>query len=125
MNAPKDIETKIAQTLEAWAELAPDKTFGGMTLAQFTAAVKPSVDARAAILHLESQMTDVHTRRETSDVQSLKSILLVVNAIRGDPTEGEDSALYEACGYVRKSARKSGLSRKAKTAPLSLAKSAA
>lgn len=124
MNAPKDIVTKIGQTLEAWAELAPDKTFGGMTLAGFTAAVKPSTDARATLQHLESQMTEAHTRREASDVQSLKSILLVVNAIKGDPTEGEDSALYEACGYIRKSARKSGLSRKAKTVPLTPAKTA-
>jgi hypothetical protein len=28
------------------------------------------------------------------------------------PSEGDDSALYEAMGYVRKSARKSGLTRK-------------
>lgn len=125
MNAPKIAETKIEQTLEAWAELAPDKTFGGMTLAEFKAKVQPSTEARTAIQHLESQMMEVQTRREASDAQSLKAIQLVVNAIKGDPTEGEDSALYEACGYVRKSARKSGLSRKAKTAPLVTAKSAA
>ena len=119
------MEAKIAQLLEAWAELAPAKTFGGMTLADFTATVQPSTGARTQIQHLESQMTEAHTRRETSDIQSLKAILLVVNAIKGDPSEGEDSALYEACGYVRKSARKSGLSRKAKTAPLVTAKPAA
>jgi len=35
----------------------------------------------------------------------------VVNSIKGDPDEGADGTLYEACGYVRKSERKSGLSR--------------
>jgi hypothetical protein len=34
--------------------------------------------------------------------------LLVV----ADPTEGANSALYEACGYIRKDNRKSGLTRK-------------
>ncbi len=37
---------------------------------------------------------------------------LVVNGIIGDPNFGPDSDLYEAMGYVRKSARKSGLTRK-------------
>jgi hypothetical protein len=36
--------------------------------------------------------------------------------VLGDPAYGPDSALYEALGYVRKSERKSGLTRKGKTA---------
>ncbi len=36
----------------------------------------------------------------------------VVNGVKGDPAFGEDCDLYEAMGYVRKSERKSGLSRK-------------
>ena len=32
--------------------------------------------------------------------------------LKADPTEGDDSALYKAMGYVRKSDRKSGLTRK-------------
>jgi hypothetical protein len=40
---------------------------------------------------------------------------LVTNGVIGDPTEGPDSALYEAFGYVRKSEKKSGLTRKEKT----------
>ena len=35
----------------------------------------------------------------------------VVLGVRADPETGEDSALYEAMGYVRKSARRSGLKR--------------
>jgi hypothetical protein len=41
-------------------------------------------------------------------------VQLVVNGVVGDPTFGPDSALYEAMGYVRKSERKSGLTRKGK-----------
>jgi hypothetical protein len=36
----------------------------------------------------------------------------VVNGVRADPEEGDDSALYEAMGYTRRSERKSGLTRK-------------
>ena len=42
---------------------------------------------------------------------------LMVNGVKGDPDFGEDSDLYEAMGYVRKSERKSGLTRKKKTPP--------
>ena len=36
----------------------------------------------------------------------------VVNAVKSDPEEGKDSDLYEAMGYVRKSNRSSGLTRR-------------
>jgi hypothetical protein len=41
----------------------------------------------------------------------------VVNGVKGDPAFGEDSDLYETMGYVRKSERKSGLTRKKSTPP--------
>jgi hypothetical protein len=37
---------------------------------------------------------------------------LVVNSVRGTPGFGRNSPLYSAFGYVRKSERKSGLTRK-------------
>lgn len=51
-------------------------------------------------------------------VAGLALIGLVVNAVKGDPEEGEDGEFYEALGYVRKSERKSGLSRGKKPAPV-------
>ena len=39
---------------------------------------------------------------------------LVVNAVKGDPEEGEDGRLYEALGYVRKSDRRAGPPRRRK-----------
>jgi hypothetical protein len=44
-------------------------------------------------------------------------VKLVVNAIKGDPDEGEDGPLYSALGYVPESARLSGLTRKGQTTP--------
>ncbi len=116
MEAPKKIEESINTVTEAWADLAADKTFAGMTLEQFKARIKPSLDARNELATAKNTRINALTGRMLSDEESQKALLLVVNAIKGDPTEGEDSALYEACGYVPKSKRKSGLSRKAKTA---------
>ena len=45
-------------------------------------------------------------------------MLLVVNAVKGDPAEGEDGELYEAMGYVRKSERSTGKTNKTKPAPV-------
>ena len=40
----------------------------------------------------------------------------VIKAVVADENYGDDSALYESMGYVRKSVRASGLSRKGKAA---------
>jgi hypothetical protein len=83
-----------------------------MTLAQFQAAVKPSFERRNDIAVIEGQFTSLINQRNDADKVSLEQCNLVVNAVKGDPAFGEDSALYETMGYVRKSERKTGLTRK-------------
>ena len=107
---------KLNQLLKGWQDHAPDKSFGGMTLAEFKVKVKPSFDARESIEAAKSQWKDGQNRLANSDVETLRLTQRVVNAIKGDPDMGDDSSLYEAAGYVRRSERKSGLGRKAKTA---------
>lgn len=114
-SGPKGNEQKIQRMLNAWETLAPDKTFGGMTLAQFRTAVQPSQAARERIEDLEDQLKQAITDRDRADDDSLAKAQLVINGVVGDPTEGPDSALYEAMGYTRKSERKSGLTRKRNT----------
>jgi hypothetical protein len=124
--AKKTVE-KLGQVITAWSTLAPTKTFGGYTLEQFKAKVKPSLDIREQIAVLESQMLDAITQRDDSDAVSNEAMLLVVNAVKGDPEHGENGALYSAMGYIRKSERQSGLARKAQsetTPPVVLAKAA-
>jgi hypothetical protein len=115
MRAPKNNQDKLDKISDAWQTLAPDKSFGGMTLAQFRAGVKPSYDSRERIRTLENQLISAQAERESADEHSLRVAQLVVNGIIGDPTEGPDSDLYEACGYKRASERKSGLTRKHKS----------
>ena len=114
---PKDNGDKLAAVLKAWKDLRPTKSFAGMTLAQFTTKVQPSLDARVLIDTLNNQLTAAMDERDTADVESMKQLLLVVNAVKGDPAEGEDGELYDAMGYVRKSERASGKTNKTKPTP--------
>src|SRR6266545_8242865 len=108
---PKQTEERIKMVSSAWETLKPAKTFAGMTLDQFKAKLKPSTDARVTIAAIEDQLSAAISAREDADKASNTTIGLVVNAVKADLEEGEDSALYEAMGYVRKSERKSGLTR--------------
>lgn len=115
--SPKHNEQKTQRILNAWETLAPGKSFGGMTLAQFQAAVQPAQAARQRIDDLEDQLKQAIADRENADEALLAKAQLVVNGVLADPTEGADSALYEAFGYTRKSERKSGLTRKRSDKP--------
>jgi hypothetical protein len=110
-NNPKQSEARINEVLNAWQTLRPEKSFAGLSLAQFKTKIQPSTDSRVSIATLENQLLAAQNQRDDADKASLATISLVVNAVKGDPAEGEDGQLYEAMGYVRKSERKSGLSR--------------
>ena len=109
--SPKIIETKLEDVTTAWENLAKTASFGKMTLAQYKTKIQASLDARQAIKDLEDQLSAAQTERDTADRDSLQVTAMVINGIKGDADFGEDSPVYGAMGYVRKSARKSGLSR--------------
>ena len=117
MPSPKEIEERIERMINAWRTLAPDKTFGGMTRAQFEEACFPSKEMRGLIETLQNQLTQALNQRDAADKVTTAKMQLVVAGVVGDPTEGPDSALYEAFGYTRKSERKAGRRRKDDTPP--------
>ena len=80
-------------------------------MAQFKTAVKPALDARAAIAELELQLAAARVARDNADVAASAVVSNVVNRMKGDPESGENSPLYASFGYVRKDDRKSGLTR--------------
>ena len=114
MSRPKDIEERLERFLNAWRTLRPEKSFGGMTLAQFEAGCAPSKQARAELEELEDKKTQALAKRDAADDNTAAKMQLVVAGVLADPTEGPDSALYTALGYTAKSARKTGLTRKSK-----------
>ena len=110
-SSPKTIEQKIERMLNAWRTLAPEKSFGGMTLAQFEALAAPSLEARRRIAELDNQRAQAAAERDSADEVINARAKLVVNGVLADPTEGPNSALYVAFGYTRESDYKSGLHR--------------
>ena len=76
---PNDVESKINAITGAWqkaiedGKITSDKKFNGMTLADFTAKVKPSLDARADLAKLELTKTSWMTARDTADKVSARA----------------------------------------------------
>jgi hypothetical protein len=95
----------LEKIISAWERLRPGKSFGGMTLKQFKAAVQPSFDKRAAITDTRVLLRALIRGRDADDRQSWKLARLVVSSVLGTPGEGEDSPLYVAMGYVPWSVR--------------------
>ena len=114
---PKRMARKLQELIAAWETLRPTKSFAGMTLEQFKAKVGPSLTTREQIVALRDQTVHSRAERRRHDEASSGFASLLVNAIKGDPEEGEDGPLYAALGYVPKSARRSGLTRKGSTTP--------
>lgn len=111
-NSSKDKEIKYTRFLNAFTTLAPDKTFGGVTLAEFTAQVGKSNAPRQKIREFKDEITQQETERDSTDSVTIKMCEKIKNGVIADPDYGDDSALYESFGFIRKSERKSGLTRK-------------
>src|SRR5437763_11076475 len=93
MSTPKNTQDKLDRIISTWETLAPNKTFGGLTLAQFKAEVKPSYDAREELRVLDNQVQAKQVERDNADTESLRMAQRVVNGVIGDPEEGPDSDL--------------------------------
>jgi hypothetical protein len=116
---PQKVAAKLQKVVDAWTTLRPTKSFAGMTLEQFQTQIQPSLAVRAQLTTLKGQTVDSRNQRVQSDSASVALAQLVVNAVRGDVTEGENGSLYAAMGYIPKNERRSGLTRKgAATAPV-------
>ena len=115
-DGPGKVESDTQAILDGWGELAKTATFNGLTLAQYTAAVQPSFDARTKIKNIEIDLKAAMDARDQVDVATQEINDLVVKSVVADKNYGDDSALYERMGYVRKSTRASGLTRKANAA---------
>jgi hypothetical protein len=70
------------------------------------------------VADIEAEMVN----RDTVDITTTKTNAAVVKAEVAYKNFGDDSALYERMGYVRKSVRASGLTRKAQAAAAKAAK---
>ena len=108
----RKIEDRIEVFRAAWREMAPDAVFCEMTYAQFVEASEPSLLVRREVLGMERQLDGKRAERSLTDGTAATMLNLIVNSVRGTSGYGEDSPLYRAFGFVRKSDRKSGLTHK-------------
>jgi hypothetical protein len=109
---------------DAWSSVRSEKSFFGMTRDQYhEAAVKPALSVRAEITEAEKRLKSLIAKRKDVDAAAIRLARNIVQAVKADPTEGENSPLYAAMGYVRRSERSSGLTRVRAAAPVAPEKS--
>lgn len=111
---PKKAIESLETVEDALGELAPGEKFGEIVFADYQAQVQKSRVVRQEMIDLENQLTNKANERDTTDTEGLRMRELIVNGVIGNPSFGPDSSLYEAMGFIRKSERKSGLTRKKK-----------
>jgi hypothetical protein len=110
--SPKDNEEKMLRVLNALKTLAPEKKFGNKGVAEFETQVNKSLAPRQRLVEIADEEIEQQALRENEDGKTMKMIESIVAGVIADDEFGPDSALYEAMGYVRKSERRSGLTRK-------------
>jgi hypothetical protein len=105
---------QVKQIVAGWKKVRPSKTIDGQTVDQFTTnKLKPCNDARDTLESLKLQTVAAANARDKADDAAYIAAQDIVKAVRADKTEGgDDGDLYEAMGFVRKSERRSGLSRR-------------
>ncbi len=112
IDTPSGVEEKYIRFLNALKTLAPDKTFGGITVDQFETQIGKSSAARDNIQTHDNERKQEEANRDREDAVTLKYCNVIKHGVLADPEFGDDSALLEALGYTRRSDRKSGLTRR-------------
>lgn len=97
---------------DAWFEGAPGGTFMGITQGTFQSDIEAAAAADAAIADLEAELRMKRDVRDDNYKALDQKRSKVGQGVAGDPAYGDDSPLYGAMGFVRKSEKKSGLTRK-------------
>ena len=111
---PKHNERIIERALNALSTIAPDDKFNDLGLAEIASQAERCRAPRRRLAEIGTLEGAQIAIREAEDEKMLTMIERVVLGILGDERFGEDSALYEAFGYIRKSNRRSGLTRRKK-----------
>ena len=103
---------KSDEVLRAWETLATQATFAGLTSQAFRESTQTLIVVRQRIALLDQQRQGAMTARNVAEKELAITLQMIVDSIKGDPAYGKDSELYAAIGYVTRSARQSGLTRK-------------
>lgn len=111
-NSTKQVLLRRDRFLAAWREHAPDATFAKMSLDQFEAETVTPDTIGSEMEAARIKLSGLKLNRDQAVRDVIDKTMDVAAAVRGDLDYGTDCALYRALGYVPKSERKSGLTRK-------------
>ena len=111
MRSPSEMEQDLKELIAAWERLSPGDTYAGLTLADFKAAVQESFTTRAHLAELRLDFHQWLLRRALADEVSSGKYQQVILGIRCHPTQGNNSPMLRATGYIIELERASGLSR--------------
>jgi hypothetical protein len=106
-SARADLYEQITTIIKAWTLYRPTKSYGGLSLDDFKSLVAPSGDARADAAQYDAKAQEAKARCNDADKLSRKYVQRVVNGVKCDAEDGEDSEVYVAMGYVPRSVRNS------------------
>jgi len=104
--------SKINLVMNAWEQLAPEAVFGGFSLAKYKVAMAPALQSESRVAALLAELTGELQTLNINSESCYRIALQMASSVKGDGNYGDDSALYAAMGYKRRSERKSGLTRK-------------
>jgi hypothetical protein len=109
--SPEQQLARILKTVRAWETYPPRDTFTGHTLAQFRAAMQPSLDAHARVLSLRHDLRTSIFVRNNIVSKAMRLIYRVGYSTKGSADHGPNSDLCEALGYTREAVRRSRIRR--------------
>ncbi|MBS1795261.1 MAG: hypothetical protein JSS81_15495 [Acidobacteria bacterium] len=102
------------RAIVALRSLPPETRFKKLTAAEILEQLERSMASRRRLEDLDNELALESVVRENEDERSLDVLEEFVDGVIGHADYGRDSALYESLGFVRKSKRKSGLTRRRK-----------
>lgn len=106
------VKEKCNTMNDAWLNGAKTVTFNGITQAEFQAKIEDAAAVDAAIAELEAEIKRKREIRNDKYVALDQMRSKVGMGVAGDANYGDDSPLYGAMGFVRKSARRYGRKKK-------------
>lgn len=111
----KRIKSKALQMQNAWNEGAPTVTeFRNTTKADYDALIAAGQASEDRIADLKAQIAMEEDNRDAIYMRIEDANTDVGKGVAGHKDFGDDSPLYGVMGFVRKSERSSGLTRKSK-----------
>lgn len=110
----KVVREKCRVMNDAWVEGAPVVEFYGITQAHFLAGITAGAVDDVEIADLQAELKMKREVRDDKYVALNDKRSKVGLGVAGSAAYGNDSPLYGAMGFVRKSDRASGLTRKTK-----------